>query len=119
MWQIVAGVAVGLVAGALVSAAIVRFWDDIKEWLNHTAADAVERALGHDARKNMHRAVVAVDRIIDKVRNTGTVYSRNFTLDKYYTKVTYTAEAPASEIEADVLKEINSKGQLVNEFNYQ
>lgn len=115
MWQLLAGIAVG----ALLSAAIVHFWDDIKEWLNHTAANAVERVLGYDARKNMHRAVVVVDRIIDKVRNTGTVYTKKFTSDNYFTKVTYTAEAPAGEIETDVLKEINSKGQLVNEFSYR
>ncbi len=108
----------GLVAGVAVAAVISVFWDDIANWLNNTAADAVERALGYNAKKNMQRAVVIVDRIVNMVRNTGTIYTKEHVTDGYFTKVTYEAEAPAYQIEEDVLKEIKDKGQLVNQFEY-
>ena len=41
-------VVVGLIFAC---AALKYFWEDIAHWLNNTAADAVERRFGIDARK--------------------------------------------------------------------
>ncbi len=118
MWQIVAGVALGVVAGVALAVVLDRFWDSIVSWLNNTAADAVGRILGYEAKKRMQKAVVTIDRFRDKVRNKGVIYTKKNAMDGYFTKVTYETEAMAYLIEDDVLKEIDEKGQLINQFEY-
>ncbi|MDD2495243.1 MAG: hypothetical protein PHE29_08625 [Tissierellia bacterium] len=39
-----------IMLGAAVTACLVTFWDEIRIWLNNTAADAVEKVLGYGAR---------------------------------------------------------------------
>lgn len=41
------------ILGALAMGAITYFWDDIKNWLNNTAADVVQKYIGYDARRAM------------------------------------------------------------------
>lgn len=55
----------GAVLGAVLLTAIDRFWNDIAGWLNNTAANAVEKVLGYDARKFMQRAVSNVTKLHD------------------------------------------------------
>ena len=43
--------------GALAMSLVTRFWNDIKDWLNNTAADVVQRYIGYDARRAMQKAV--------------------------------------------------------------
>lgn len=109
----------GAVAGAILVTVIDRFWDSIASWLNNTAANAVERVLGYDAKKFMQRAVVTVGRIRDKLHNTSVVYTKKTPRESFYTKVTYDVEAPVYQIDDEVLKEIERKGQLVNAFEYR
>lgn len=111
-----------LIAGALIGAvattAIVAFWDDIREWLNSVAADAVEKAFGYSARNRMHRAVAKVNRVINKIRNNTVVYTKRNSLDEYYDKTTIIAEDDVYNIGEDVVKEINKKGEIVQEYKY-
>ena len=47
--------------------AMDRLWNDIAAWLNNTAANAVEKALGYNAKKLMLRAVATVTKIHKKL----------------------------------------------------
>lgn len=64
------------IAGAVIVGALARFWDDIKNWLNTVAADAVEAHLGYSARNNMQKAVAIVDRILNVVKNKSIIYTK-------------------------------------------
>lgn len=107
------------IAGSLLAGAIALFWDDIKKWLNNTAADAVEKTLGYNARKFMHRAVTRIDRVFDKIKNRTVVYSKKDSLDTHYDKVTLSADASPYEIDDEVLEKLKNQGELVQEFEYQ
>ncbi len=107
------------VVGALFGAAVIGFWDKISHWLNNTAANAVERVLGYGARQRMHRAISKIDRAMDVIRNRTVVYTKRHELDSMMDKVTMEADASPYEIDQQVLKEINQKGKLVQEFEYK
>lgn len=110
---------VGVAVGALLGAAFVAFWDDIRSWLNNTAADFVERHLGYDARQRMHRAVSSVDRVMQVIRNRTVVYTKRNQLDLMFDKVTLEADANPYEIDTKVLNKIQEDGQLLQEFEYR
>lgn len=112
-------VLLGLAAGALLGAAFVAFWDDIRNWLNNTAANFVERVLGYGARTRMHRAISTIDRVMDVVRNRTIVYTKRNNLDTMYDKVTMEADAAPYEISSDVLKKIKDEGRMIQEFEYR
>lgn len=111
-------IAVGLFAGAAISTVLISFWDEIRQWLNNVAADAVERAFGYQARNKMHRAIAKIDRIAKKIRNRSTVYTKNNELDSHFVKVTTESHIPEYEIGEDIIAEIRNKGELVQEFKY-
>lgn len=97
-----------------------RFWDDIAAWLNNTAADAVGRILGYDARNHMQKAVVVISKLRDTLHNRTVIYTKRKSTDLFFEKVTCEANAPVYQIETDVLKEIdNNNGQLIREFEYR
>ena len=104
--------------GALVATFLVKFWDDVKNWLNVTAANAVGKALGYNAREKMHKAVVRVDRVMDKLRNRSEIYTKRNTFDAYYDKTTMVAEVDSYEIDSDVLNEVNKQKEIVESFGY-
>ena len=108
-----------ILLGAVAVGALAYFWDDIKEWLNNTAADAVGRALGYDARRNMQRAVCVVDRIVETVRVRSTIYAKKNPQAFFIDKVIVEGSIPESSLDYDVIKEINKKGSIVQEFVYQ
>lgn len=109
-----------VVIGAIAVAALTYFWDDIANWLNNTAADAVGRVLGCNARKNMQRAVVKVSRLRNQMlRNVATVYTKRNAMNSYYDKVTCDATAPVYQFGQKVLDELDKKGELVNTFEYK
>lgn len=109
-----------IIAGAVLAGALLCFWDDIKEWLNTVAANAVERAFGYAARDKMHKAVACIDKVADKIKNTSVVYSKRDVTELYFDKTTITAEADASSLHEDILAEFNKhNNRLVQEFNYK
>lgn len=105
--------------GVVAAGFLVTFWDDIKSWLNNTAANAVERVLGYGARDRMHRAVAKIDRIVNRIRNTSVIFTKANSFNTYFDKTTITAEVPCYEIDNRVLKEVESKGTLVQDFGYR
>lgn len=109
----------GALIGAAASVAIITFWDDIREWLNNVAADAVERVFGYSARNRMHRAVAKVSRVINKIRNNTVVYTKRNSLDEYYDKTTIIAEDDVYNISEEVVENINQNGELVQEYKYE
>lgn len=109
-WVILGGLAVGT---------LVTFWDEIRDWLNQVAADAVEKVFGYKARQTMHRAVAKIDRVMNVVRNTSTIYTKKNQLDTHYVKTNVVAEAPVHEIDQQVLNEIQKKKTIVQEFEYR
>lgn len=98
--------------------AIKYFWEDIAAWLNNTAADAVEKALGYDAKKFMQRAVSRVTKGMSMLDNVTTVFTKKHATDSLLHKVTLRASAPIYEQDEDVLRELDSKKELINEFKY-
>ena len=44
-----------IVVGVISATFFITFWDDIKRWLNNSAADVVEKYLGYDARQFMFK----------------------------------------------------------------
>ena len=108
-WVIVGGI-------IFASLALKYFWNEIAQWLNNTAANAIERKFGIDARKTMQRAVCRVTRIMNKIDNVARVY---FRMDEHYLKqVDLHASKPEYEADEEVLKEIDTKKELISEFTY-
>lgn len=108
------------IAGAVIVGALARFWDDIKNWLNTVAADAVEAHLGYSARNNMQKAVAIVDRILNVVKNKSIIYTKNNPSDTYLDKTTITCEAKVSDIDDDIIQEIQKNGNHVTQkFDYK
>jgi hypothetical protein len=105
--------------GSVAAGFLVTFWDEIRQWLNQVAADAVEKVFGYKARQAMHRAVAKIDRVMDKVRNTSTVYTKKNPLDTHFVKTDIVAEEQVYEIDHRVLEEIQKKGSIVQEFEYK
>ncbi|MCI8525682.1 MAG: hypothetical protein HFF17_07100 [Oscillospiraceae bacterium] len=119
MWYVLAGLAAGVLVGVAVAALLDAFWNDIAQWLNHTAAGAVKRVLGYDARKLMKRAIVRVSRLRDKLHNRAVIYTKRDAMDSFYTKVTADAGAPVYQVDKEILTKIENDGQMVNEFGYR
>lgn len=111
-------IVLGAVVGAVAVTVIDLFWDDIATWLNNTAADAVGRVLGYNARNHMQRAVTVISRLRDKLHNKAIIYTKKTPMDSFYQKVTYETEAPVYQIDDEVLEEVEEQGQLVQEFRY-
>ena len=111
---IVVGIGVGLLLTA-----IDRFWNDIAGWLNNTAANAVERVLGYDARRFMQRAVANVTRIHDRLHNKTVVYTRQSALDTHIHKVTLSSTAPVYEQEEDVRELFERESTQIKELVYK
>ncbi len=105
--------------GLLLGAALVAFWNSIKNWLNTVAADWVEKKLGYGARNRMHKAVAMVDRVMQKVRNRAVIYTKRYDNDLYFDKTTIVCETGIENVEEDVRKEIAKQGTLIQEFEYQ
>lgn len=112
------GVIGWVLVGALLTGALLYFWNDIKAWLNNTAADVVERILGYNARKAMQRAICVADRVVDNLRTQATVYYKRNRLDTHCDKVVLEATAPTYEFEEEVLSDIREKGKLEQEFKF-
>lgn len=110
-WIIATGVVIGVLA-------LKYFWEDIANWLNNTAADAVEAKFGINARKYMQRAICKVTRAMDVLDNIATVFVKKDIHSEYMQKITLHGTAPVYEQSEDVLKEIEKEKELVNTFTY-
>jgi len=108
-----------VIVGAVLTGALLYFWNDIKAWLNNTAADAVERVLGYNARKAMQRAVCIADRVVNSLRTQATVYYKRHPLDTFVDRVRLEATAPVYEFDEEVLTKIKEEGQLQQEFEFR
>lgn len=95
------------------------FWNELRNWLNNTAANVVEKVLGYSARQRMHRAVAQVDRVINKIRNRTTVFTKKNDFSNSYDKVTLESEVSVYEVNQQVLDDIKNKGILTQEFGYR
>lgn len=111
---IVAGFVVGMIIGA-----IDRFWNDIAGWLNNTAANAVEKVLGYDAKRFMHKAVATVTKLHDKLHNSSVIYTRQSALDTHIHKVTIKSVAPVYEQEEEVRELFEKENRQIKEFEYK
>lgn len=114
-----AGIIGWALLGAVTTAVLVTFWDQIRNWLNNVAANMVEKVFGYNARNNMQKAVAKVDRVMDTIRNRATIYTKKDPLDKYFVKTDIVAKAPVSKIDSGVLEEIKKQNVLVQEFGYK
>ena len=108
-----------IVVGVISATFFITFWDDIKRWLNNSAADVVEKYLGYDARQFMFKAVSKIDKVLGKIRNRTVVYTKKNRLDNFYSKVTLEADAEPYEIDSRVLQEIEKETVLVQDFEYK
>lgn len=108
-----------ILIGTVAASCLITFWDDIRVWLNNTAANAVERVLGYGARERMHKATAKIDRIVNKIRNNTVVFTKKSNLEAYYDKTTIVAETSTYEIPDDVINEINKNGSIVQVFEYR
>ena len=99
--------------------AITLFWEKVQNWLNKYAAVIVERAFGYKAKDKMQRAIVKVGRVVDKIRQSSTIFIKENPWDDYFTKTEVEAEAPMTSVDEDVIKKINQRGELTQEFKYE
>lgn len=106
------------VVGALLLTAIDRFWNDIAGWLNNSATNAVEKVLGYDARKFMHKAVANITKMHDRLQNKSVIYTRQSALDTHIQKVTLSSTAPVYEQEDDVKDLFEKENTQIQEFEY-
>lgn len=105
--------------GIVVTACLITFWDEIRVWLNNVAADAVEKVLGYAARERMHRSIVKIDRVMNKIRNRSVVYTKKTKLDSLYDKTTLLSEVSIHEISDEIINEISKSDELIEEFEYR
>lgn len=107
-----------LLAGAAVAAiALAVFWDKVKNWLNNTAANAVERVLGYGARQQMQKAVCTADRLFGMVR----VSARIFTKPNVFSSarvVNVELEMPEGDVGQTVLNQMTKDGCLMKEIQF-
>ncbi len=108
-----------ILVGAALTGALLYFWDDIKAWLNNTAANVVEQYIGYDARKAMQRAICVVDRVVNKIRTRSKIYYKRDRLDTLIDEVTIEATAPVYEFDEEVLDAIKRKGKLEEQFVFK
>lgn len=110
-----------LALGALVlGGALFHFWEDIRDWLNNVAADAVERNFGYSARQNMHKAVAVVDLLVSKIKNKSVIYSKKSPTETYFDKTTITAETGIENVDEDVRRELQKNGgRLTQTYEYK
>lgn len=107
------------IVGVIATGVIGKFWENIKNWLNNNAANAVEKYLGYNARQFMFRATSTIDKVVNKIKNRTIVYTKKNRLDNYYSKVTLEAEAEPYQIDQEVLRKIEAERQLVNDFEFR
>lgn len=112
------GVIGWILVGAVLTGALLYFWNDIRDWLNNTAADVVQQYIGYNARKAMQRAVCVVDRVVNNLRTRAAVYYKKDRLDTYFDKVTLEAAAPVYEFDEEVLDKIRENGKLEQELKF-
>ena len=106
-----------VIAGGIMMSA---FWDEIKSWLNRVAADAIERTFGFAARNRMQKAVAVVDRLVGKIRNTSTIYTKKTATATYFDKTTIVSEAREQSVDTKVLEKLEENhNRLIQEFQYQ
>lgn len=110
-WVIAAGIVFAVVA-------LKYFWEDVAIWLNNTAADAVAKVLGYNAKEFMQRAVSRVTKVMNVINNVTTVFTKKHATDDFMHKVTLRASAPYYEQNEDVLQELEKNKELVNTFTY-
>lgn len=108
-----------VILGAVLTGALLRFWDDIRAWLNNTAANVVQRYIGYDARKAMQRAVCVADRVMNKLRNTSKIYYKKNAMDDYLDVVTVRTSAPIYEFDEEIQEKLSKQGQLEQQFGYK
>ena len=111
-WLLLAG-AVALVACMTV------FWDEVANWLNNNAANAVESAFGYDARQFMQRAVSTVTMVRDNLINRTIVYTKKNKLDDVIQKITLKSVAPTYTQNRDVIHEFEKQNEQVQTFEYK
>ena len=95
----------------------VAYWDKIKRWLDTIVADTIEKVFGYGARKRVHHAVTIVDRVASGIRERVFVYVGKVT-GKGYDKYEEKQVRILSDVEDEVVKEINEKGPVIQEFTY-
>ena len=114
------GFVIAGLAGLAMAAFAVAFWDEIKNWLNSVAADAVEKVFGYSARNHIQKAVAVLDKVMNKVKNVSRVYTKRNPAATYFDKVTITAEADVADISEDMLKEFEKhNNRLTQVFEYK
>jgi hypothetical protein len=112
-----------LIAGAVMAKPeiVERFWKSIEGWLNTTAADAVERMFGYQARQRMYRTVSKVNYVIERhvAKNRSTVYSKKSRLDDTIVMTVLETEAPEAKLDRGLLEDIKANRCHVAEYQYK
>ena len=113
-----------ILAAALIGlGAVLRvYWDRIRNWLNNSAADVVEKALGLKARKAMFKAVSVADRVFrvfnnrPVATNISTVFSKMS--NDTYEKVQMINNIPAEELGNEYMEEMRTADNVM-EMDYR
>lgn len=106
-------VLVGLAATALT----IAYWDRIKNWLNTIVADRLEVIFGYGARQRLHHAVSIADRVAGGIRNRLFIYVKKKN-GMGYEKLEEKIIEDISQVEDEIVQEINEKGPVIQEFQY-
>ena len=109
-------IAATIIATVVATSVIKEFWDKISLWLNKYAGAIVERTFGYEAKDKMQRAIVKVDKLVNKIRQKSTIYVKENPLDDYVLKTDVVAQADLRSFDKEVLKEIEERGVMVQEF---
>lgn len=114
MWEYIIAAGIGFLAAALT----ITFWDKIKRWLDTIVADKIEKVFGIGARKRLHHAVAIVDRVATGIRERVFVYVGKKTGNEYE-KYIEKQVVVISDVEDEVVQEIDEKGAVIQEFMYK
>lgn len=99
--------------------ALTPLWDKIKIWLNGHAANIVEKMFGYKARKNIYQAISKIDRLVDKIRQTSVIYTKEKPWDNFYHKVEITTTIDESELDYKILDILNTEKSVEQKFEYK
>ena len=109
-----------LVGAALLGLTVlaIAYWDKVKQWIETILADRLEKVLGYGARKRLHHVVSIADKTARGIRNRVYVYIKKIT-GKGYEKMEEKRLDDISVVEEDIIKEIDEKGPIIQEFKYE
>lgn len=95
------------------------FWTAVKDWLNNTAANIVEKHLGYNARRQFVKSLCTAERQIDKIIGKDILYIRESPSAQKYKKLTVNHSSKSINYDQQLINYIDEERSIVNTMDYK